>query len=138
MRRLIVSLLSAAGLALAASGAHAQSIAPSGLPVAARDIARGVELTAADIAGDSTLRAGWLTRRVIHAGEQLKEPAVTPPQLVRAGTEITIRAETGGVLVTRTGTALMSGSLGERVRVRIDSQHTVTGIVAASATVKLP
>ena len=37
---------------------------------------------------------GWVTRRVIHAGEALKEPAVAPPQLVRAGAEVTVRAET--------------------------------------------
>jgi flagella basal body P-ring formation protein FlgA len=126
-----------APVAGAQSTQSAQSAVPSAVPVAAREIARGVELTGADISGDSTERAGWLTRRVIHAGEPLKEPAVVPPQLVRAGTEITVRAETGGVTVTRTGTALMSGSLGERVRVRIDTQHIVTGIVAGSATVRI-
>jgi flagella basal body P-ring formation protein FlgA len=115
----------------------AQSAVSVAVPAAAREIARGVELTAADIAGDAALRTGWISRRVIHEGEPLKEPAVVPPQLVRAGTEITVRAETGGVVVTRTGTALMSGSLGDRIRVRIDSQHVVTGIVAASATVKI-
>jgi hypothetical protein len=122
---------------LAQGTQSAQSAVPLATPLAAREIARGVELTAADISGDSTMRAGWVTRRVIHEGEPLKEPAVVPPQLVRAGMEITVRAEAGGVLVTRTGTALMSGALGERVRVRVDSQHIVTGIVAGSATVKI-
>jgi flagella basal body P-ring formation protein FlgA len=147
--RHIAVVLSAVGLALAgvASCTHAQNVAPAvsqtATPVAARDIPRGVELTAADIAADSAgtavaaSRIGWVTRRVMRAGEALSEPSVAPPQLVHAGASVTVRAETGGVVVTRTGTALMSGSLGERVRVRIDSQHIVTGIVAASATVKI-
>jgi flagella basal body P-ring formation protein FlgA len=129
------------GLLLAIVASYAQ---PQGaVPIAARDIPRGVELTVADIAADSAgpsvaaSRIGWVTRRVMRAGEALSEPSVAPPQLVHAGASVTVRAETGGVVVTRPGTALMSGSLGERVRVRIDSQHIVTGIVAASATVRI-
>ena len=134
--RLVLALI---GIACCAMVAHAQNAAQNAGPLAARDIARGVELTAGDIAGDSAAasRIGWVTRRVIREGEALKEPAVAPPQLVRAGTEVTVRAETGGVLVTRTGTALSSGSFGDRVRVRIDAQHIITGTVASAATVKV-
>jgi flagella basal body P-ring formation protein FlgA len=143
--RHIALLMSGVGLALAcvASCAHAQSAPAGAMPVAARDIPRGVELTAADIAPDSAAavatasRIGWVTRRMMRAGETLSEPSVAPPQLVHAGASVTVRAEAGGVVVTRPGTALTSGSLGEHVRVRIDSQHIVTGIVAASATVKI-
>lgn len=137
MARLL--LLTLVAIACGASRLPAQA----GAPVAAREIPRGVELTAADVAPDSAptgasaSRVGWVTRRVIHAGEPLREPAVEPPQLVRAGAEITVRAESGGVVVTRSGTALTSGSLGDRVRVRLDSQHFIYGIVAAPATVKI-
>jgi flagella basal body P-ring formation protein FlgA len=132
MSRFVIAVL---GIACAALCLHAQGA----VPTAAREIPRGAELTAADIAGDSASasRIGWISRRVIHAGESLKEPAVGPAQLVHAGTEVTVRAESGGVVVTRAGTALSSGSLGERVRVRLDSQHIITGIVASSATVKI-
>jgi flagella basal body P-ring formation protein FlgA len=132
VRRILIAFL---GIACAALCLHAQGT----VPLAAHDIARGVELTAADIAGDSTSvsRIGWVTRRVIHEGEALKEPAIAPAQLVKAGSEVTVRAESGGVVVTRTGTALSSGSLGDRVRVRLDAQHTISGIVAATATVKI-
>ena len=82
-------------------------------------------------------RIGWVARRLIRAGEALSEPSVAPPRIVRAGAEITVRAESGGVVVTRSGTALMSGSLGDRVSVRLDPEHIVTGIVAAPATVKI-
>ena len=145
--RRVVGMLTVAGLALgfAVSGASAQSAAnpaaPTGAPTAARDIPRGTELTAADIVSDaadtSASRIGWVARRVIRAGEMLTAPSVAPPQIVRAGTDVTVRAESGGVVVTRAGTALTSGSLGERVRVRVDPLHTITGIVAAPATVKI-
>lgn len=136
--RHVVAMVTVAGLAvgLAVSGAFAQ-----GVPTAARDIPRGTELAADDIApapsAASASRVGWVARRLIRAGEALSEPSVAPPRIVRAGTDVTVRAESGGVVVTRPGTALTSGSLGERVRVRIDPQHIVTGIVAAPATVKI-
>ncbi|MFI5233769.1 MAG: flagellar basal body P-ring formation chaperone FlgA [Gemmatimonadales bacterium] len=140
--RHFVAMVTVAGLALgpAVTGAFAQAAAPAA-PTAARDISRGTELTASDIsslsADASASRVGWVARRLIRAGEQLTEPSIAPPQLVRAGTDVTVRAESGGVIVTRAGTALTSGSLGERVRVRIDPRHIITGIVAASATVKI-
>jgi flagella basal body P-ring formation protein FlgA len=136
IRRFVIALLTVACAALCL---HAQTALQSAAPAAAHDLARGVELTAADISGnsESVSRIGWITRRMIREGEVLKEPAVAPPQLVRAGTEVTVRAESGGVIVTRTGTALSSGSLGDRIRVRLDSQHTITGTVASPATVKI-
>lgn len=141
MKRIrFISLASAALLAGAAHNALAQgALAQGAVPTAARDIARGIELTAADVSGDSALasRIGWGSRRMIHEGEPLKTPAVSPAQLVTAGSEVTVRAESGGVVVTRIGTALSSGSLGTRVRVRLDAHHTITGIVASSATVKI-
>jgi len=139
--RHVPSLVAAVFLALC--GTAPRALAQDAVPVAAHDIPRGTELTAADVAPDSAptgasaSRVGWVTRRVIHAGEPLREPAVVPPQLVHAGADVTVRAESGGVVVTRAGTALTSGSLGEHVRVRIDAQHIVTGIVAAPATVKI-
>ena len=156
--RHVVRMLAVAGLALgfAVSRAFAQdaavavptatrvagpAAARAAAPTAARDIPRGTELTAGDIVGGaadtSASRVGWVARRVIRAGELLVPPSIAPPQIVRAGTDVTVRAETGGVVVTRPGTALSSGSLGERVRVRIDPLHIITGIVAAPATVKI-
>ncbi len=139
LRLASLSGLAVATLAIAAPRARAQSAAP----VAARDIPRGTELTAADVAADSGAAngsvplIGWVARRVIHAGEALREPAIDSPRLVRAGADVTVRAELGGVVVTRPGTALIAGSLGERVRVRIDSEHFVTGIVAGVAMVRI-
>lgn len=155
--RHFVAMVTVAGLALglAVTGAFAQgsvtarAVAPTATaravapttPTAARDISRGTELTADDISpvsrDASASRIGWVARRLIRAGEPLTEPSITPPQIVRAGTDVTVRAESGGVIVTRPGTALTSGSLGDRVRVRIDPQHIITGIVAAPATVKI-
>lgn len=138
-RRRVSAMLTVAGLALglAASGAFAQVSAKAAVPTAGRDIPRGTELVTDDIVDASPSRVGWVARRLIRAGEPLTEPSVAPPRIVRAGTDVTVRAESGGVIVTRPGTALTSGSLGERVRVRIDPQHIITGIVAAPATVKI-
>lgn len=137
-------VLRLAGLPLLALGIAApRAFAQGAVPTAAREIPRGTELTAADIRSDtvagtaSATRIGWVTRSLVHTGESLQEPLVQPPRLVRAGTDVTVRAESGSVVVTRAGTALTSGSIGDRVRVRIDPLHTVTGIVAALATVKI-
>ncbi len=136
VRRFLFAML---GVVCAALCLHAQAVAPVApiVPTAAHDIPRGTELTSADISGDAASRMGWVARRVIHEGEQLKEPAVAPPQLVRIGSEVTVRAEAGGVVVTRIGTALSAGALGDHIRVRLDAQHTITGIVASAATVKV-
>jgi len=113
-------------------------------PVAARDLPRGAVIAAADVVGDSTsdgspaAMTGWVTRRLVHKGEPLRAPAVSPPQLVRAGAIITVRAEVDGVVATRRGTALAGGALGEQVRVRIDNQRTVTGVVSGPETIRIP
>ena len=125
----------AGALALGLGAARLGAQAP--VPAAARDIARGVELSAADIAGDTLARIGWVTRRVIHEGEKLTEPGVVPPKFMRAGAAVTVQFESGGVVVTRAGTALSDSAPGKSVRVRIDAQHVVTGIVTGSATVKV-
>jgi flagella basal body P-ring formation protein FlgA len=43
-----------------------------------------------------------------------------------------------GVVATRRGTALSGGALGEQVRVRIDNQRTVLGVVSGPETIRIP
>ena len=111
---------------------------------AARELARGTALGPDDIATDSgtvsasALPLGWITRRVIHVGEPLRAPAISPPQLVRAGTNVTVRAVTQGIIVSREGIAQSGGVLGEQVRVRLDTRRTITGTVAGPANVQIP
>lgn len=111
---------------------------------AAHDLARGTTLTAGDIVVDSgaaptpSLPLGWVTRRIVHTGELLHAPAIAPPQLVRAGTNVTISAATGAVIASREGIAMSGGALGEQVHVRLDARRTITGTVAGPASVRIP
>jgi len=129
-------------LATTAPRATAQATAQA-TPRAARDLARGVTLSAADIATDSTDVAphrivGWVTRRMIRRNEPLQTPAIGPPLLVRAGAGVRIRLLADGFTVARDGTALVAGALGDHVRVRLDGTHSVTGVVAGPALVRIP
>ena len=115
--------------------------------VARHDLARGVVLTASDVdtvvvpaAAHGARTAppgvvGWRTRRVVRAGEPLRRPAVEPLPLVARGSRVTVVWETGGLRLTREGTAVGAADLGERVVVRVDGARRVTGLVAGAGTV---
>lgn len=108
---------------------------------AAHELARGTVLTSADIATGATGATapsvvGWETRRLVRAGKSLRAPAIAPPTLVVANSVVQVVADVDGVRVSRPGTALGAGALGERVRIRLDQQRTITAIVAGVATVR--
>jgi flagella basal body P-ring formation protein FlgA len=115
------------------------------VPVARHDLPRGVELTDDDIdmAASSGRTgavggAGWITRRVIRTGEELRVPAVAPPELVARGEAVELRSTTGTVQLSVAGTAVTGASLGERIQVRIARGWTVEGVVVGPALVALP
>ena len=130
------SVVTALGLALWAGRASAQELR------AARDMARGTVLASTDIVADSSADAkrydGWITRRIVRQGEVLKEPAIGQRLLVATGSRVRVEAVVEGVVVSRDGIAAAAGSLGDKVRVRIDAQRAVTGTVTGPATVRLP
>lgn len=109
---------------------------------AARDLPRGLTLSLGDITAEADGNAasidGWVTRRMVRQGEALREPAIAPPQMVHAGGVVRVQATVDGIVVSRDGTALGAGVLGERVRVRLDAQRTITGTVTGPATLSLP
>jgi flagella basal body P-ring formation protein FlgA len=117
--------------------------------VAKHALARDVVLGDGDIAMSSAVlwgapqdstelpAVGWVTHRVIAAGEQLREPAVTKPALVKAGDGVSIEWRRGTVALSMRGTAAGSASLGERVWVRTASGHRLQGVVAAPALVRI-
>jgi flagella basal body P-ring formation protein FlgA len=144
-----VTLL-AAGLAIALAAPMQAPPAPAEtLLVARHDLARGVALTAADIdtvvtderrASGVERRAewpapGWITRRVMRAGEPLRAPAVAPPPLVAGGARVTLVWEVDGLRLTREGTALGAARRGERVLVRVDATRRFAGIATAPGVV---
>ena len=130
------SVVTALGLALWAGRASSQELR------AARDMARGTVLASTDIVADSSADAkrydGWITRRIVRQGEVLKEPAIGQRLLVATGSRVRVEAVVEGVVVSRDGIATAAGSLGDKVRVRIDAQRAVTGTVTGPATVRLP
>ena len=122
------------------------SASPDTVLVARHDLARGHALTAADVdtvvvetrlaPGDAArAEPGWITRRVVRAGEPLRAPALEPPPLVLSGAAVTLVWETNGLRVTRQGTALGDARRGDRVAVRVDARRRFTGVVTARGVV---
>lgn len=131
----LVALASPAAVRAQDSG---QVAGNDSLPVAARSIPRGAELVAEDIApgtDSATARLGWIARRVIRAGEVLREPAVVPPPLIRAGQAVQYRVTVNGISVSLAGTALSDASLGDEVMVRVDARRRMQGVVTGRGMV---
>jgi flagella basal body P-ring formation protein FlgA len=110
-------------------------------PVAARDLASGVALTADDIVLAPSERwgppktdtvavdAGWVTRRALRRGEPLTPPAIGAPILVRPGDPVQVEWRQGAVAVAMSGVAQNAAALGETVHVRLpgrSGQRTAT------------
>lgn len=110
-------------------------------PVAARELPRGAVIALADIRADSAVHAerllGWEVRRLMRAGEPVREPAVAPPTLVNAGATVAIEAIVAGVRVTRTAIALGRGTRGDRITVRLDVHRTLPAVVTGPGLVRL-
>jgi flagellar basal body P-ring formation protein FlgA len=158
MRRAAVHVALAAALAgLAAAPAvaqvsglaHGHAITADGqatVPVARHDLPRGAVLTDDDIelrvaaatrSAADYASAGWLTRRVIKAGEELRGPAVARPEVVRRGEAVELTTTTGPVVITLAGTALGGGGMGESINVRIARGWTVEGVVVGPSRLAL-
>ena len=149
----MTTMLLALALAAAPPG-PAAAIAPDTQFVAAHDLARGVALAAGDIdtvvtAGATTVgRAagsvhgrrpspGWITHRLVRAGEPLRAPAVTPPPMMERGARVTVVWETRGLRVTRDGIAIGAADSGEVVMVRVDATRRFTGLATAPGVVTI-
>jgi flagella basal body P-ring formation protein FlgA len=116
----------------------------SSTPVAAREIARGTVLTDQDVtypAGverDSTgAPVGWVARRVIAAGEPLREPAVTPPDLVHVGDAVQAVFRDGPIEMRLIGRAMGAARAGEKVMIRIDMHRRFEGVVVGPRLVNI-
>lgn len=127
-------------------GAGASAAQEPQVPVAARDLPRGVVLTGADIrmgVGPGVGRsgelgeAGWVTRRVVRAGEVLRAPAVGRPRVVKSGDEVEVRWAGGAVSVVVRGVAAGSAGVGERVRVRLGTGWRIEGVVIGPALIEI-
>lgn len=152
LRRLVRWLLIGTGPAGLLAGTRAQAQQDTvAVYVAARSLPRGATLTARDIAPvpRTTRRPsvqatrpepGWITRRVIHAGEVLASPAVIPPPTIPAGSNVRFVVTRGGIELAVPAVALTAASAGEPISVRLTTppQRRATGIVAGPARVIAP
>lgn len=124
------------------------------VPLAARELAMGGTLTAADItwgertvwgpprtgasAGPGVPEPGWVVRRPLAAGEELAWPALAPPQAVQAGAPVTLVWQQNGVRVTRAGLAINGAARGGWVRVRVEGRaDRLVGRASANGEVSL-
>ena len=107
------------------------------IPVAARELPRGVALVEADIAGAGAARTGWVTRRLIREGEPLREPAVSPPLLVTSGEVVQVVWSEGPLELRVKGRAMNSAAAGARVSVRVDMTRRFEGVAVGDGLVRL-
>lgn len=140
-------LLAALAALLAGRPAAAQAGSEGMVPVAARELARGEVLAAADVAfepaGDRRVAGvvdrpvGWVTRRVVAAGEVLRAPTIARPDAVRSGDAVQLVWREGGVELRIRGKAMGSAPLGERIKVHVDGRRRFEGVVEGPALVRL-
>jgi flagella basal body P-ring formation protein FlgA len=147
--RLVVSL--ATFVLLAAHAGEAQQAPMQRVAVATRAIARGATLGAGDLEyRDSTLSssrgpivdstlvaAGWVTRRVIAAGEVLRAPAVEPPTAVSANQPVAVEWSDRNVRLTLRGVATRNAPVGSRVSVRMESGRRLETTVVGAGRVRI-
>jgi flagella basal body P-ring formation protein FlgA len=139
-------LRASAALLVLAAPLAAQPASPACLFVATRPLARGAVLTADDIAPKGTGAArctqraaviGSVTRRVINAGEVLREPAVTPQNAVAANEKVAVVWRDAGIEVRLTGTAMNAAPIGGRVTVHVDVRRRLEGTLVAPGLVQI-
>ena len=128
-----------------ASPAAATAMPP--VPVAARHLARGTVLEEADISHPGVERhhgpardasgvaPGWVTRRLIRAGEPLRPPAVAPAPLVTAGSAVRLVVRGEAFQMSVDGVAVVAASLGDTIPVRLGAKRRVRGVVTGPAQV---
>jgi flagella basal body P-ring formation protein FlgA len=147
MHRLSPALVLTALAGLIAPALAAQQPSTQKVAIATHALARGAVLGLGDIVyRDSTLRfpsdtsvivPGWVTRRMIAAGEVLRAPAVEAPAAVSANEPVELEYQDQNVRLTVRGTATRRGSMGERVGVRTEQGRRMEGTVVAPGRVRI-
>jgi flagella basal body P-ring formation protein FlgA len=89
------------------------------------------------VLGDAAQWVGSSVTRNLNAGQALRQAMVRPPQVFDAGTNVRVVAEGSGFSVTSDGQAVTAGYVGQSVRVRMDGNRMMTGVVVDSRTVKV-
>ncbi|MBW3627776.1 MAG: flagellar basal body P-ring formation chaperone FlgA [Gemmatimonadetes bacterium] len=142
-------LAACAALVLLALPGRAAGQSESRIAVAARSLPRGAVLQSSDIAyrpstgavqstaSRAEPAAGWVTRRMISEGEPLREPAVAPPPLIKAGDAVQVVYRDGSMELRVAGRAMNAAVAGGRVTVRVDTERRFEGVATAAGLVRL-
>ena len=81
---------------------------------------------------------GKIARQVIFSGSVLHPQLLNEPKWVRRGQTVILIAETGGITVRMSGTALSSGTKGKFIRVKnLSSKRVVEGVIIRPGVVKI-
>jgi len=79
-----------------------------------------------------------LTTRNLRAGTILQPSHITHPQLIKKGEQVTIHAFSSSFSIKMSGKALMSGSLGERIKVKNNrSKKVIEGTITKAGTISV-
>ena len=141
-RRALLNVAVLAAIAGGTSALAAQDLAVTDAPRAARALARGTVLAPEhfDVSADRTADwtpVGWITRRVIRAGEPLHPPAIGRRPLVASGDSVNAHVVVGPVVVIRPATTLMHGLEGDTLRIRLHRGPARLAVVIDQRTVRL-
>ncbi len=130
-----------------AEGSAAPPVQELLVPIATRRLPRGTVLRESDmtvaraakrgpaVSRPTPVEAGWITRRVVLMGEELRQPAVAPAPLVVAGQAVQFTYVQDGLRLTLDGIATSNALLGETVDVRLGAKRRVTGRVSGRARI---
>ena len=79
---------------------------------------------------------GQVAARTLVAGQALRQNMMRAPYLFKAGAAVQVKAQGPGYAVTSSGQALVAGSAGQSVRIRMANGKIIAGIVNADGTVE--
>ncbi|MCF6280865.1 MAG: flagellar basal body P-ring formation protein FlgA [Candidatus Polarisedimenticolaceae bacterium] len=120
--------------------------------VANRNIPRGTRLTAGDLrldARDTTkLHRGYLTEisqavnktitKMVRRDTPISPNKISASLVIKRGTEVTILSHIGTIEVRMKGTALGSGAIGDRIKVRNNrSKRQINALIISSRLVRV-
>lgn len=81
---------------------------------------------------------GMVAKRTLLPGNAIRMTDISLPDLVTAGSQVTLVYRETGLFITGLGTALRSGAMGDAVTARnLDSGVVVSGVVEADGTVRI-
>ncbi|TVR50650.1 MAG: flagella basal body P-ring formation protein FlgA [Gemmatimonadales bacterium] len=116
---------------------------------AARELLRGHVLAEEDLQRETVVRwgppsergeapePGWVTRRGIREGEEVRRPLAAPPELVRPGEPVEVRVRRGAVTLLLVGEARNAGAMHDRIRVRLPTGRMVVGRLGNGGVVEI-